>query len=611
MRQKRISKTHKKASNFLKFGTKGRNTKDKKVGRKDKKFILICGGVISGVGKGIATASLGLILKKYGFKVNVIKIDPYINVDAGTLRPTEHGEVWVTFDGGETDQDLGSYERFLNQEFPRTNNITTGKVYKSVIERERQGYYLGKTVQFIPHIVDEIKQRIYNADNSDITLIELGGTVGDYENLPFLFAMKSLEKDIGEQNVLYVLVSYLPIPHNIGEMKTKPTQQAIRQLAETGIYPDVVIARAERPLDEVRKGKIEKYANIPKEFVISAPDISNVYEAPLNFETDNLGLKVLNKLNLKPRKIPNWRIWKQLVNHINKADKRINISIVGKYLTIGDYELDDSYISVVESLKHAAAKLRVKVNINFVSSQDIEKKGTSVLKSSDGIIVPGGFGSHGVEGKIRAIKYARENKIPYLGLCFGLQLAVVEFARNVIGFKDAHTTEINPKTKHPVIMILPEQVELLKKHSYGASMRLGEYTAVLDEKSRVFQLYKETGRLKEDTLKIKNYYSKHKEQSFRLGFIPKNRPVVLERHRHRYEVNPKYIPLVENEGLKISGFYFITKDNKLAEFIELKDHPFFIATQAHPEFKSRLTNPSPLFYGFVRATKDTAETKQL
>ncbi len=581
-----------------------------KLSKRNKKFILVCGGVISGVGKGITTASLGLILKKYGFKVNLIKIDPYVNVDAGTLRPTEHGEVWVTFDGGETDQDLGSYERFLNQELPRINNITTGQVYKTVIDRERNGYYLGKTVQFVPHIVDEIKRRISDADHSDITIIELGGTVGDYENLPFLFAMKSLEKDVGEENLLYVLVTYLPIPKNIGEMKTKPTQQAIRQLAETGIFPDFIVARAEKPLDDVRKEKIEKYANIPKEFVISAPDISTVYEVPLNFEKDNIGLKVLHKLYLKPKNKPDWRNWKKLINSLKFSKRSINITLVGKYLTIGDYELNDSYISVIESLKHASARLGLKLNIKFIPSQEVENKGVSLLKGSDGIIVPGGFGSHGVEGKIRAIQYARENKIPYLGLCFGLQLAVVEFARHVLKFKDADTTEINPKTKHPVVMILPEQVALLRKHNYGSSMRLGEYAAVLDEDSVVFKLYKRTGRLREDMLKIKNYYSKHKKQSFRLGFLPDKKPVVLERHRHRYEVNPDYLSLLEQKGLKISGFHFIDEHKKLAEFIELKNHPFFVATQAHPEFKSRLVSPSPLFYGFLDAASKLSATKQ-
>ncbi len=581
-----------------------RPSKHKKLvkNNKNKKFILVSGGVISGVGKGIASASIALILKQYGFKVNVIKIDPYINVDAGTLRPTEHGEVWVTFDGGETDQDLGSYERFLNQELPRINSITTGQIYKTVIDRERSGYYLGKTVQFVPQLIDEIKARIFEADHSDVTVVELGGTVGDYENLPFLFAMKSLEKDLGKDNVLYVLVSYLPIPKNIGEMKTKPTQQAIRQLAETGIFPDIIIARSELPLDDVRRAKIEKYANIPKEFVISAPDVSDVYEVPLNFEKDNIGKKILTKLHLRPKSKPNWTKWKKLVNNL-AHEKEITVGIVGKYLSIGDYELSDSYLSVVQALKHASANLNVGIDIKFIPSQSLEKGDLSKLKGLDGIVVPGGFGSKGVEGKIKAIKYARDHNVPYLGLCFGLQLAIVEFARDVLHLKDAHTTEIDPKTKHPVVMILPEQRALLEKHAYGASMRLGEYTAVLDKQSLVFSLYKETGRLKMDNLKIKSYYSKHEEEFFRLGFLPKNKPVVLERHRHRYEVNPKFVNLFEKSGLKISGFHFIDKNTKLVEFIELKNHPFFVATQSHPEFKSRLMSPAPLFYGFIKAVK--------
>ncbi len=570
--------------------------------RNNKKFIFVTGGVISGVGKGVTTASIALILKKYGFKVNVIKIDPYINVDAGTLRPTEHGEVWVTFDGGETDQDLGTYERFLNQELSKQNSITTGQIYKAVIDKERKGEYLGKTVQFVPHIINEIKRRILQVDDSDITLVELGGTVGDYENMPFLFAAKSLEKDIGEDNVLYVLVTYLPVPSHIGEMKTKPTQQAIKQLSETGIFPDLIIARSENPIDKVRKEKIEKYGNIPSEYVISAPDVKSIYEVPLNFQKDKIGIKIMRKLKLKPKRNINMKSWKEFSSALNTLEKRVEIALVGKYLRTGNYDLKDSYVSVIEALNHAAAHLKVNLKIRFVPSEDIEERGVSLLKGVKGIIVPGGFGSKGIEGKIKAIKYARENNIPYLGLCLGLQLAMVEFARNVLKMRDAHTTEINPKTKHPVVMILPEQRKLLEEHAYGATMRLGEYSAVLNKESRVFSLYKETGRLKDDMKTIKNYKKLGREE-YRLGFDARlKEPTVLERHRHRYEVNPKYIKLFEDKGVLFSGFHYLNENDKLVEFIELKNHKFFIATQAHPEFKSRFEDPSPLFRGFLEAS---------
>ncbi len=568
----------------------------------NKKFIFVTGGVISGVGKGVATASIALILKKYGFKVNTIKIDPYINVDAGTLRPTEHGEVWVTFDGGETDQDIGTYERFLNQELSRQNSITTGQIYKTVIDKERKGEFLGKTVQFVPHIINEIKRRIIQVDDSDITLVELGGTVGDYENIPFLFAAKSIEKDIGRDNVLYVLVTYLPVPSHIGEMKTKPTQQAIKQLSETGIFPDLIIARSENKIDKVRREKIEKYGNIPSEYVISAPDVESIYEVPLNFQKDKLGIKILNKLRLKPKRRINLVKWEKLTTALKTSKSKVEIALVGKYLKTGNYDLKDSYVSVIEALNHAAAHLNARVMIRFVPSEDIEKKGVSLLKGVKGIIVPGGFGSKGIEGKIKAIKYARENNIPYLGLCLGLQLAMVEFARNVLKMKDAHTTEINPKTKHPIVMILPEQRKLLKEHAYGATMRLGEYSAVLNKESRVFSLYKETGRLNEDMKTIRNY-KKLGREDYRLGYdIKLRRPMILERHRHRYEVNPEYIKLFEDKGVLFSGFHYINEKDKLVEFIELKNHKFFVATQAHPEFKSRFEDPSPLFKGFLEAS---------
>jgi len=427
------------------------------------KFIVIAGGVMSGVGKGVTTASLARILSEYGYKVTAIKIDPYINYDAGTLRPTEHGEVWVTDDGGEIDQDLGTYERFLDVDIPKQNNITTGQVYKTIIDKERKGKFLGETVQFIPHVPDEIKRRIKKAGKDyDIAIVEIGGTIGDYENIPFLFAMKSMERDIGKDNVAYVLITYLPIPSHIEEMKTKPTQQAIRLLGETGIFPDFIICRAKRALDKIRKKKIEIYANIPSTHVISEPDIDTVYSIPLDLEKEQFGLKMLNELKLKPKKVPNFNEWKKLVDRIQNPKKNIKVAIVGKYIDIGDYNLADSYVSINQSLLHAGAALDIGVDINWVDAKIFEnsKDKANALKNFDGIIVPGGFGSSGVEGKIKAINFARLDNKPFLGLCYGLQLAIIEYARNVCGMRNANTTEVS-KTKFPVIDILPTQKELM------------------------------------------------------------------------------------------------------------------------------------------------------
>ncbi len=566
------------------------------------KYIVVAGGVMSGVGKGVTTASIGKILQEHGYRVTAIKIDPYLNYDAGTLRPTEHGEVWVTDDGGEIDQDLGTYERFLNKDIPKRNNITTGQVYKTVIDRERQGEYLGQTVQFIPHIPDEIKKRIKeSSDNHDFVLVEVGGTIGDYENIPFLFALKSLEREVGKQSLAYVLVTYLPIPSHIEEMKTKPTQQAIRLLSESGIFPDFIICRAKKALDVVRKKKIETYANIISEHVISEPDIDTVYQIPLDLEKERLGEKILKEFGMKSKKQPNWDGWKKLVANILNPKKSIKVAIVGKYIDIGDYNLADSYISINQSLLHAGASLNIGIEINWLDSKMLEnnRKSLNELENYDGIIVPGGFGASGVEGKINAINFARTNKIPYLGLCYGLQLAVIEFARNVCNLKDAHTTEVNPKTSAPVIDVQPSQREILEKHMFGGTMRLGAYAAILKEKTKVLKLYEEVGRIKEDEKRISEL-SKDKSQSFRLGILEKGKKIVLERHRHRYEVNPKFVGLLEKNGLVFSGYYNRADKTKLMEYIELQNHPFFVGTQAHPEFKSRLGNPSPLFYGFVK-----------
>ena len=537
------------------------------------KYIVVTGGVISGVGKGVATASLGKILKEYGFSVSAIKIDPYINCDAGTMRPTEHGEVWVTEDGGEIDQDLGNYERFLEQIIPKKNNITTGQIYKSLIEKERRGEFLGETVQFIPHVPNEIKRRIKEASNNyDIVLIEVGGTIGDYENIPFLFAMKSLENEMGKENVCYILVTYLPIPSHIDEMKTKPTQLAIKLLREEGIQPDFILCRGRKELDEPRKKKIEQYSNIKKDNIISMPDVigentpNTLYVIPLNLEKEHLGEKIMERLNLKSKKIPDWTDWKNAVNSLINPSNEISIGIVGKYLSTGDYQLVDSYISINESLKHSSAKNNAKINIKWINAQDLEKSENikEILNKVQGIIIPGGFGSSGVEGKINAIKHCRENNVPFLGLCYGLQLAVIEYARNVCELKEANTTEVNQDTIHPVIDIMPEQKDINNK---GGTMRLGAYKAILQDKSKVKELYG-------------------------------NRDEVSERHRHRYEVNPIYHPILKDKGMVLSG---MSPDKRLVEFIELPNLKFFIATQSHPEFKSSLLNPAPLFDGFVKA----------
>jgi len=572
------------------------------------KFIVVIGGVISGVGKGIATASIGKILKEFGYNITAVKIDPYINYDAGTLRPTEHGEVWVTYDGGEVDQDLGNYERFLGMHLSRKNNITTGQVYDKIIKNERQGKYLGETVQFIPHVPNEIIHRIKEASKgNDICLIEIGGTVGDYENIPFLFAMKSLEKQFSKDNVLYVLVTYMPIPSNIGEMKTKPTQQAIKQLNEHGIFPDIILCRGEKPLDAVRRKKIEIYANIASQFVISAPDEKVLYAIPLNFEKEELGKKVLQKLKLPLKKTPNFSKWEKLVNVIKSPNRIIEIAMVGKYVNIGEFSLKDSYISVNQSLEHAGAHLDVGVNINWIEAEELEdyEKVNEMLLRYNGIVVPGGFGSTGIQGKINAIRYARENKIPFLGLCYGLQLAVVEYARNVLMMKGANTTEVDKNTPFPVIDILESQKRLMAESNYGNTMRLGSYCAYIDKNSYIFKYYKLLDRVR-NIEEVRDYYRKDKNAEMRIGVVKpeESNTLVLERHRHRYEVNPNYIEKLESGGLTIAGYHRMKDGVKLVEFIEIEGHPYFAATQAHPEFESNLENPSPMFYGFVDSAKN-------
>lgn len=560
------------------------------------RFILVSGGVMSGVGKGVITASLGKIIKEHGYKTTLIKIDPYINFDAGTLRPTEHGEVWVTEDGGEIDQDLGTYERFLDENILKKNHFTTGQIYKAVIDRERRGDYLGQTVQFIPHIVEEIKRRILQAaEGFDIVIIELGGTVGDYENTPYLFCLKSLERELGADHVAYVLVTYLPVPHHIQEMKTKPTQQAIRLLGQEGIHPDFIICRASQTIDDVRKKKIEIFSHVPSSHIISAPDLENIYQMPLHLEEQKLGQKMLAHLNLESKKAPEWTKWQQLVKTMTQPKVKINIALVCKYLDVGDFSLIDSYVSIYQALMHAGAQLDVGMNISWINAQDFENNPAQLknLSSFDGVVVPGGFGSAGVEGKIKAIEYVRTHNIPYLGLCYGMQLAVVEFARHVAGFADAHTTEVNQSTLYPVIDLIEDQRTTLAQKEYGASMRLGSYGALLMENSLVHKLYQQRQRLNEQ------------------WFMGVRKIKVFERHRHRYEVNPAYVPALEQHGAVFSGYFERTDGTRLMEYFELPHHPFFIGTQAHPEFKSRLGNPSPLFFGFMSAALECHTRKEV
>ena len=545
----------------------------------DRKYIFVMGGVMSGVGKGITAASIGAILKGRGYNVTAIKIDPYVNVDAGTMNPTEHGEVFVLDDGDETDQDMGNYERFMNITLSRDNYMTTGRVYESVIHRERNLEYGGKCVQVVPHIPLEVIDRIKRAANkakADITIVEVGGTVGEYENILFLEAIRMI-KIKNPDDVISVLVSYLPVPHASGEMKTKPTQHAVRTINGAGIQPDIIIARSESPIDQKRKEKISLFCNVAEECVISAPDADSLYEIPHNFEHENIGKIILKKLRLKPGK-SDMKDWEELLENIKSAKTKVKIGIVGKYFGTGDFVLSDAYISVIEAIKHAGFKNNVKTELDWINSEIFEKEPEKInsLAECDGVLVPGGFGGRGVEGKIKAIQFCRENKIPYFGLCYGMQLLTIEFARNVLGLKDANTTEIDRETKNPVIDIMPEQKKNLEDKNYGATMRLGAYPAVLKKGTIAYEAY--------GTEKIS------------------------ERHRHRWEVNPKYIEMIEKAGLVFSGK---SPDRQLMEIVELPktDHPFFLGTQFHPEFKSTPLKSHPLFFEFVKAAKKRSEIK--
>jgi CTP synthase len=547
---------------------KKRRTRKREAGFRTR-FIFVAGGVMSGIGKGITVASTARILKDYGLRVSCVKIDPYLNVDAGTMNPTEHGEVFVTHDGMETDQDIGNYERFLDADILRANYMTQGQVYLSVIQRERALEYGGKCVEPYPHIMDEIRQRLERAaraSRAEVLLVEVGGTVGEYQNALFLEAARIM-KHTAPDRVLFMLVSYFPIPAMIGEMKTKPTQNAVRQMQAIGIQPDIIIARASQRLDGPRKEKVAVFCNVQARDIISAPDINSIYEVPVNFERDHLGRRILDKFGLQSRRglSPAWRAF---VRRIRTAVKPVRVGIVGKYFGTGDFVLADSYLSVIEAIKHAAWHVGRRADIVWLNAQQYESDIGSVreLDEMDAVIVPGGFGSRGVEGKIIAIRRCREKGIPFLGLCYGMQLATVEFARSVCGLRRAHTTEVMPTTPHPVIATMAEQESNIRNRDMGGSMRLGAFGCRLTPGSSSRALY--------------------------------GREVIAERHRHRYELNNAYRERLREKGLRIAG---LNPQRDLVEIIELPDHPFFIGTQFHPEFLSRPLAAHPLFIGLLRA----------
>ncbi len=556
---------------------------------KTPKYIFVVGGVISGVGKGVTASSVAKILQDRGHTVTSIKIDPYVNVDAGTMNPTEHGEVFVLDDGYETDQDMGNYERFLDTTLPSDNYMTTGRVYQSVIEKERSMYYKGICVQVVPHVPMEVIDRIKTAQKkagAECVVIEIGGTIGEYENILFLEAARMMKTET-PNDVACVIVSYLPTPSAVGEMKTKPTQHAVRTLQSSGLWPDIIVARSSTPLDEKRKEKLSFFCNVKPSHIISAPDVKSIYDVPVNFEKENVGDIVSEVLGLS-KKIPASQVatgekrrseWSTFVNRVHNAKSEIKIAIVGKYFETGDFVLSDAYLSVIEAVKHSSYALNKKPIISWVNSGDFEvsktvnqaqvAKNLKSLDTYDGIIVPGGFGSRGIEGKINTIQYVRENKIPYLGLCYGMQLAVIEYARNVTGIKGATSKELNDKAEHQVITIMESQKDKVNTSKLGGSMRLGAYPAKLLAKSVVAEAYGATD--------------------------------ISERHRHRYEVNNDYVEILEKSGLVFSGK---SPDGHLVEFTELpkKVHPFFVGTQAHPEFKAHPLSPHPLFTAFIKAS---------
>ncbi len=535
------------------------------------KYIAVTGGVLSGLGKGIAASSIGRLLKARGFKVTAIKIDPYLNVDAGTMNPYQHGEVFVLGDGGEVDLDLGNYERFLDEALSSEHNITTGKVYLSVINKERDGKYLGKTVQIIPHITDEIKRRIRKVareSRADITIVEVGGTVGDIESMPFLEALRQMHREEGgHANFLFIHTTLVPILGTVGEPKTKPTQHSVKELRAIGIAPDIILARSEKPLPRGIKRKISMFCDVPERAVISAQDVDSIYEVPLNFEKQGLTDYIIERMGLNNGYEEDIREWEKFVKRLKNTKGEVEIAIVGKYTG-----LKDSYISHKQALIHCSAETGVGVKIRWLEAEDIERgEAEEFLEGVDGIVIPGGFGNRGIEGKMMAIKYARENGIPFLGICLGFQLATIEFARNVLGMKGADSTEFDKNTPYPVIDLLPEQLEVKKM---GGTMRLGEQKVIIQKGSTAHKLYGKTQ--------------------------------ISERHRHRYEVNPDFI-----DDIQEGGFIFTGKDEEgiRMEIVEFEEHPYFMATQFHPEFKSRPMKPAPVYLGLVKAAIEYRKNK--
>ena len=534
------------------------------------KYVFVTGGVVSGLGKGITAASLGRLLKARGYKVTMQKFDPYINIDPGTMNPIQHGEVFVTDDGAETDLDLGHYERFIDESLNKNSNVTTGKIYWSVLQKERRGDYGGGTVQVIPHITNEIKSRFYRnytTDETQIAIIEVGGTVGDIESQPFLEAIRQFQHDIGHENAILIHVTLIPYLKASGEMKTKPTQASVKELQGMGIWPDIIVCRSEHPLDKGIKDKIALFCNVPSSHVLQNLDVDYLYEAPLAMEKEHLAQVACECLEL-PCPEPDLTDWKAMVEALRSPVHEITIALVGKYIS-----LHDAYISVVEALKHGGIASHATVNIRWINSEDVTAENAdSLLSDVDGILVPGGFGDRGIEGKIEAIRYAREHQIPFLGLCLGMQLAIVEYARHVAGLEDAHSIELNPQTPYPVIALLPDQNGV---EDIGGTLRLGAYPCILDKTTKAYELY--------------------------------GSEEIHERHRHRYEVNNDFRRILVDKGMTLSG---LSPDGRIVEMIELKDHPFFIGTQAHPELKSRPNRPHPLFRGFVEAALHRHEANE-
>jgi CTP synthase len=526
------------------------------------KYVFVTGGVVSGLGKGITAASLGRLLKARGYKVTMQKFDPYINIDPGTMNPIQHGEVFVTDDGAETDLDLGHYERFIDESLDKNSNVTTGKIYWSVLSKERRGDFGGGTVQVIPHITNEIKGRFYRnfTDKATrIAIIEVGGTVGDIESQPFLESIRQFQHDVGRENAILIHVTLIPYLRASGEMKTKPTQSSVKELQGMGIQPDIIVCRSERPLDQPLKDKIALFCNVPSNHVLQNLDVDILYEAPLAMESEKLAQVACECLQLECPE-PDLKDWEDMIYAWKNPTKEVTVALVGKYI-----QLHDAYISVVEALKHGGVANSATVNIKWVDSELVTTANASeIFGDVSGILVPGGFGDRGIDGKITAIKYARENKIPFLGLCLGMQLSIVEFARYVVGYNDAHSVELKADTTHPVIHLMPDQDGI---EDIGGTLRLGSYPCVLDEGSKAFGLYKEK--------------------------------VIHERHRHRYEVNNDYRKALIDKGMTLSG---LSPDERIVEMIEIKEHPWFIGTQAHPELKSRPNRPHPLFKGFIEAS---------